>query len=392
MSLFCDLGWHRPAGLPRWNDGYYFSRCGRCGRDLVRTAYQKWHVPQGYRVVWCPDQPTARAEIAIHPASGLEWPNRPGAGETGSAVAPEPDTSMAPAPAAEASLSDSGTATAEERCETPRAESPAVAAGEAFSAEGDPPGPARGRLPISEVLDHLKAEEAGRDLAPHRATRRLQAPSAPERAPAAWSDDFMKDDPGDELVIGARHDRAADGLSASGPAGSFPSAEERELLAARLSRRARLALGGVAAWVRRSEELPPRPGPVIGSALAISAAIALAVIVISPSPSRLTNPAQLPPQARSGDDAPEEASPLPVSEPSMLQPQEQRARQTGIVIAGVLSCRSAPSMDAARIRNLLGGQQVEIVARTGDWLALAQRNGQCWAQARFVSPRLAAGG
>jgi hypothetical protein len=38
--------------MVRWNDGYYFARCGRCRRDLVRTAYGGWHVPKGYRVVW----------------------------------------------------------------------------------------------------------------------------------------------------------------------------------------------------------------------------------------------------------------------------------------------------------------------------------------------------
>ena len=52
MPFLCELGWHRPDPMVRWNDGDYFARCGRCGRDLVRTAYGGWHVPKGYRVVW----------------------------------------------------------------------------------------------------------------------------------------------------------------------------------------------------------------------------------------------------------------------------------------------------------------------------------------------------
>jgi hypothetical protein len=52
VSPLCNLGWHRVSADVRWNSGYYFSRCERCGRDLVRTIYGRWHVPRGYRVVW----------------------------------------------------------------------------------------------------------------------------------------------------------------------------------------------------------------------------------------------------------------------------------------------------------------------------------------------------
>jgi hypothetical protein len=388
MNLLCDLGWHRPAGLPRWNDGYYFSRCGRCGQDLVRTAYQKWHVPRGYRIVWCPEPPAARADIAVHPASEHETPRLPGSGEMDWAASREPEASPAPAPAAEVPLPDCEAATAEESFE-PLPAAPA-AAEKAFSAGADPTGPARGRLPISEVLDHLKAEEGARDLPPAPASR--QPPSASQRAPVAWSDDFMKDDPGDELIIGARADRPAEGPAASGPVGAFPWEEEQGLLPARLFRRARQTVGNFADRVRRREERPPRPASVIGAALAISAAIAFAVIVISPASAPLADPAQNPPEARSDRSVPEAGSQLPVSAPRPLLPEAKQSRAAGIVIAGVLSCRSAPSLRAARIRNLLGGQEVEIVARAGDWLALAERNGQCWAEARFVSARLTGGG
>ena len=52
LNPLCNMGWHRVSADVRWNSGYYFSRCERCGRDLVRTIYGRWHVPRGYRVVW----------------------------------------------------------------------------------------------------------------------------------------------------------------------------------------------------------------------------------------------------------------------------------------------------------------------------------------------------
>lgn len=62
-SLLCDLGRHKAGSLAHWNDGYYFSKCRRCGRDLVRTAFGRWTVPRGYRVVWTAEPPP-RAKAA----------------------------------------------------------------------------------------------------------------------------------------------------------------------------------------------------------------------------------------------------------------------------------------------------------------------------------------
>ena len=67
LPLLCDLGWHRPDGLARWNDGYYFSKCSRCKRDLVRTAFGSWQVPKGFRVVWQQKPPETREEITLVP-------------------------------------------------------------------------------------------------------------------------------------------------------------------------------------------------------------------------------------------------------------------------------------------------------------------------------------
>jgi hypothetical protein len=50
--ILCDLGRHRPAANARWNQGYGFTRCERCGRNLVRSLLGEWHVPKKHRVVW----------------------------------------------------------------------------------------------------------------------------------------------------------------------------------------------------------------------------------------------------------------------------------------------------------------------------------------------------
>ncbi len=78
MPLLCELGWHRPDQLARWNDGYYFSKCSRCGRDLVRTAYGSWQLPKGYRVVWQPKPPETREEIALVPSGDVDAAGAPG--------------------------------------------------------------------------------------------------------------------------------------------------------------------------------------------------------------------------------------------------------------------------------------------------------------------------
>ena len=41
--------------MPRWNGGYYFSRCGRCACDILRRPEGRWkRPPRGFRVAWKP--------------------------------------------------------------------------------------------------------------------------------------------------------------------------------------------------------------------------------------------------------------------------------------------------------------------------------------------------
>ena len=81
MPLLCDLNWHKPEPVARWNNGYYFTRCARCGENLVRTAYGRWRVPHGYRVVWQAAPPAnaisaalVEAPAASAPAGATELP------------------------------------------------------------------------------------------------------------------------------------------------------------------------------------------------------------------------------------------------------------------------------------------------------------------------------
>ncbi|MEA3040396.1 MAG: hypothetical protein QOE79_2909, partial [Sphingomonadales bacterium] len=71
FPLLCLLGRHKPRPLARWNHGYYFTSCERCGLDLVRTAFSGWHEPRGYRVVW-QAQPPARAVPAALERAGAQ--------------------------------------------------------------------------------------------------------------------------------------------------------------------------------------------------------------------------------------------------------------------------------------------------------------------------------
>jgi hypothetical protein len=53
--MLCGLAIHRAGAGAAWNGGIGFSRCVRCGADLVRRQGARWRpVPRGYAVVWRP--------------------------------------------------------------------------------------------------------------------------------------------------------------------------------------------------------------------------------------------------------------------------------------------------------------------------------------------------
>lgn len=52
MSMLCALGGHEAGAGEVYNGGYYFSRCRRCERDMIRCGAAWETVPSGHRVVW----------------------------------------------------------------------------------------------------------------------------------------------------------------------------------------------------------------------------------------------------------------------------------------------------------------------------------------------------
>lgn len=56
MTLRCNLSGHDAVSVELVNQGFQFSRCRRCRRDLVKSASSaaaEWQaVPRGFRVAW----------------------------------------------------------------------------------------------------------------------------------------------------------------------------------------------------------------------------------------------------------------------------------------------------------------------------------------------------
>lgn len=48
----CHLTGHQPGEDVIWNEGYFFTSCTRCGRDMMRADGPWRTVPRKYRVVW----------------------------------------------------------------------------------------------------------------------------------------------------------------------------------------------------------------------------------------------------------------------------------------------------------------------------------------------------
>jgi hypothetical protein len=135
MPLLCELGWHKADPLARWNAGYYFSTCGRCGRDLVRTAYGGWRVPKGFKVVWQAQPPESLTPVELVP----EAPR--------SELPPSPQEQHEQIP--------------EQRNADNEQEQPEQLRSEPDQDLDEDPDQDRNQmeLPISEVLRHLEAEE-----------------------------------------------------------------------------------------------------------------------------------------------------------------------------------------------------------------------------------------
>ena len=418
MSLLCRLGRHRPHGIPRWNDGFYFARCGRCGRDLVRTAFEGWHEPRGFKVVWSVSPPADRPEVAlvaersgVAPVSdipatlsepALEPESAPVAAAPPEAVQAPADPPPAPPPSVEPPEPRP-----EPSVEPTLVDDDGPPAPTPVSAGGSPPG----RLPIQDVLAHLNAEEAaerGRQASQPAGEAPLPPPPSPAQAPApkrrsTW--DFMDEEPfEEERVPGAERTRAPE----SNPAAASPPVD-REVEP--VSRKA----GGLPEWWRGvraalrnffSGPAEPRPILVAGLALAVAVSVALGLYSAGyPAPGSLSGrdePSAVPEGGAGGSRSEGPADPFAASAPHVSPGQagtseRQEAAdgaasdgaasdEVAYVAASLLICRSAPLPQAERVRNLLRGREVRVLGYDGAWASLAYGGGQCWARARYLSP------
>lgn len=388
MSLLCRLGRHRPRGIPRWNDGFYFARCEQCGRDLVRTAFEGWHEPRGYKVVWSVSPPAGRPEVALTPK---EKTGEPGERPTGHEAAPAipappeaaPDRSDAPAP------SPVQPPEPEPQLEPLGADDPAPVPMAAPAG-----GPQKVRLPIQDVLAHLQAQDSAEPAG--------EAPPAPVRTRrSTW--DFMDDDPVEgDPVSGPEPGRIPGNASGAEALDSAERGAEEAptgLGQARSGERLRKLRSAV----RNFWSGPAEPRPVLVGVLALAVAASVALALYSAgypapgSPPGRQEASALPGGGAAGSGPGLTADPFAASAPHVSPGQavtSERQQAVGgsapaevaYVAASLLICRAAPVPKAERVRNLLRGREVRVLGYDGAWASLAYGGGQCWAQAQYLSP------
>lgn len=446
MNLRCRLGFHAPFSAPRWNDGYYFGTCRRCGRDIIRTAYERWHVPQGYRVVWTETAPADRPQVGLTreapptPAPARRSPEEAAREEPAreEPVGEEPareelvrEDLVREEPVGEEPVREEPLRAEPVREEQPAADPQPIDAPPAapplppetpVPPPGEPPAPPaeaeaapeprRRVLPIEAVLATLRAENPPAPVAPQDPTPALAAapidpapalpaapvvpaatavPAAPATpaAPAApamrdyW--DFMNDEPPVR------------------PAPPAPPVVPAEPSSAPISPAAVLFESTAPepepepepAPVFAPAPAPPRPPRTPWVRKAVASAAARLWPIGEPRPWVVIGAACVIAASvallltllagPSPDAATERLAPLEAQAFPAPEASPAEGDANAFVTASVLSCRTGPAKQARRVRNLGRGDAVRILARDGEWVSLAHRGAQCWALARFVS-------
>lgn len=356
MSLICELGWHRPRRVARWNNGYYFTRCSRCGRDLVRTAYGRWHEPHGYRVVWQAQAPagavSARliSEEANAAAGTAELPIQEVLRHLQNG-----DTETGP------SLGDTPVEPIEDGDETLREATGEVGATDdgAGQALNDLPA----RRPRSGIPDFMDDANVG-PAHPYPPRR----PGADRDRAVGMSDREREPGPFNRLQTRFaglfREGREAD--EESRPGLLKRSRARFATLLERYRSGAPSAIGG--SEPRSTTGVPVRRLRDLQPALIMAIPIALLMIVVLGL--ALWN--------RVGAPAVEASAQHAV-------PLRSEGGQSAFVTASVLNCRTAPAREADAVAVLMRGDPVRLLARDGEWVSLADAGGQCWALARYFS-------
>lgn len=406
LPLLCELGWHRPRPLARWNNGYYFTKCSRCGCDLVRTTYGGWQEPQGFRVVW-----QAHAPANSNAAAGLvrEREEREEAASSelpiqevlrhlqsgdAEAVGEDHTEEVLPAEADEepAPPTDDYSEEPIENAEPVAEEAePVVEEAEPVAEEAGPADAAEASRAALSVVPDFMEDTRSWQVPPH--TYVLRPPRGgpvhgyghppEERGPGAFSrlrtrvTEKMaertrrpEEDRGPGLVERSKL-RFADMMERF-RSGTPQDAEESEPVveieppaeSEPVTEIEPVAESQPAPASEAYERLPREMHPAL--VMAIPIALLLVVLVGLVLWGKIGG-------------QPVEAN---VQRAAPLSPDQG---QPAFVTASVLNCRTSPSRQAELVAVLVRGDPVRLLARDGEWMSLAHEGGQCWALSRYFS-------
>ena len=420
MPLLCELGWHRADPLARWNAGYYFTVCDRCGQDLVRTAYGGWQIPRGYRVVWQSKAPESARAAELIPDGGLDR----FAGDQMELPIQEvlrqleaEESAIAEAAARAAAEDPPETVEPEELPQPVEHVEQVEPAQEAVAAEGDmgpppieelaqpvAPPPVRARrsrsAPVDALMDDdwfLKEEPAGTawdEFADEHMEHSAAARAAAE-AGAAEPDDGHEVIADDEREkVGNRSGKIRFGKEVASVMGSGAA-----LFGMFRSRRGETedASGGLiedapepevepvpvaadvepepAAEEAQEEERAADPGR---ARVAVTAAASFGVLILIAAVAGTS-------QMRSPSGGPTAGSHQPRTDAELAGPTLPQPLETGFVTASLLNCRTSPAEQARTVRRLRRGEPVQILAVEPAWASVSHRGRQCWASTRYIS-------
>ena len=355
MPLICSLGFHRPPPIARWNHGYYFSKCKRCGADLVRTAYGRWQVPKGFRVIW-QAQPPAHAEAATLEPIAAPKSERLDATDDSTIAPLEPPPEPQPAPDITPPPSEAAHPLPDEVSEpvsTGELAGDALVAGE----RDDPPAPDPAPAPVMvdlpaqtyrwRAIPDFMDDEADRA----RAAARPPAPQQPDAA-----------------VESARTPRPPF-LARMRP---FASGVTRQWERYR-TRRAAVASEKDLATI----EVEHMGSPAIAFLLSV---ILIAVIIYFAG-----RPAQESAETVRATPPMPAVAPAPPIAPAQPRPLPSPTTEVAFVTASIVSCRLAPAQQAPRARNIVRGERVAVLGRDENWASISYRGRQCWVLSRYIS-------
>lgn len=446
MPLLCGLGRHKIDRLARWNDGYYFAKCRRCGHDLVRTAYEGWSIPQGFRVVWQAEPPRhARFAQVVHddeqadePAeassAGIEFPIRDAKqdvdGDANGSAPFDAERVVEDEPRAEAmsgaqdELQEAGASLVVASEAFPPLDEPPVHDEELYAEAHDDEDEAAGQrdeapaepfmfnadraasetsaseLGLSQASEPAAAEGSAPALEPPEdlATEAPVPLAEPERRPNYIIPDFMNENPAEidyDRNTGEIKTKPRPRGDESGGRRGFFSAGWRDLIR-KGAEPAAPSRPSASAAVAAAPVGPPRARSFLGehkelAAAALFGGLVLAAALVDGSGDPVAE-LDRPASTMTGTAAPAAAPaanqtsvPAGVRDVSRAAPKTAQASDRAYVTANLLNCRAIPADDGATVRRLARGAPVQVLGADPGWVSVSHQGQQCWASARFIS-------